>query len=364
MDSRERTLRAVGREQPDRVPIDVWMSAGMKAKLKAERGIAFEAFLDAHDVDLRYIAGPEYIGPPLRTFPDGTDEDIWGVRRRTVRVETPGGAETYKEVAWSPLAEAETIEAVDAYAGWPSVDAFDFSVIEAQCDALHEQDRAVVFMGDRLNRLAQLKPGMYLRGVEQILVDMAVAPELARAVFAQIRRFYLAYAERLFEAARGKIDLLLTGDDFGSQGGPLVSEAMWLEFLEPGFRQYIELAHAYGVRVIHHTCGGVRPLIPHLIDAGLDVLQSLQPEAEGMEPRALKRDFGDRLVFHGGLSIQRTLPFGTPDDVRAEVRDRIDALAPGGGYILCTAHNLQADVPLANVDALLGAYRDLGAYGA
>ena len=217
-------------------------------------------------------------------------------------------------------------------------------------------------MGDRLNRLAQLKPAMYLRGVEQIFLDMILHPEIARAVFSQIRDFYLAYAQRIFEAARGKLDILLTGDDFGAQLGPLVSPAMWVEFLGDGFAEYIDLAHSFDLRVMHHTCGAVRPLIGLMRERGLDILQSLQPEAQGMDPAALKAEFGDRLAFQGGISIQKTLPFGTGQQVRDEVKDRIDALAGGGGYILGTSHNIQADTPLENIEALLKAYRDYAYY--
>jgi uroporphyrinogen decarboxylase len=99
-----------------------------------------------------------------------------------------------------------------------------------------------------------------------------------------------------------------------------------------------------------------------MIERGLDILQSLQPEAAEMDSWGLKAEFGDRLGFHGGLSIQRTLPFGTPDEIRNEVRARVDALASGGGYILCTAHNIQADTPIENVKALLRAYKDYGSY--
>ena len=362
MNSRERTFRALNFEEPDRVPIDFWMSGGFERKLEEGRHTSARAFLDAHDVDLRYIEGPAYIGPPLRTFAEGADEDIWGVRRQAVAVPTGGGIETYREVAHSPLAEATTVEEIDAYDHWPSPDWFDYGEIEAQCEEIRCQERVVVFMGDRLNRVAQLKPAMYLRGVEQILVDVSLNPDLARAVFSRIRRFYCAYAGRIFEAARGKLDLLLMGDDFGSQHGPLLSPAMWVDFLGEGFAEYIGLAKAGGLRVMHHTCGAVRPLVPLMIERGLDVLQSLQPEAADMEPRALKAEFGDRLAFHGGISIQRTLPFGTPEQVREEVRDRVEALAAGGGYILGTSHNLQADVPLANAEALLEAYQEYGRY--
>jgi uroporphyrinogen decarboxylase len=198
--------------------------------------------------------------------------------------------------------------------------------------------------------------------VEQILVDMTLEPEIAEAVFARIRGFYLAYAERIFEAANGKIDIILMGDDFGSQNGPLVSPDMWVRFLGKGFADYVALAKNQGARVMHHTCGSVRPIVRLMVERGLDVLQSIQPEASDMNPRDLKREFGDRLAFHGGMSIQRTMPFGTPEDVRNEVRDRMETLGHGGGYILCTSHNIQADTPLENLDALLDAYRDCGRY--
>ena len=113
---------------------------------------------------------------------------------------------------------------------------------------------------------------------------------------------------------------------------------------------------------MHHTCGSVRPLIPLMIDSGLDVLQSLQPEAADMSPAELKTDFGDRLAFHGGISIQQTLPFGTPEDVRNEVRQRIADLASGGGYIISTSHNIQADTSIENATALLRAYDEFGNY--
>jgi len=362
MDSRERTFRALAFEEPDRVPIDVWISEGFRHKLEAALHVSAEEFLDAHDVDLRYIEGPRYVGPPLRRFPDGSENDLWGVRRKAVTVRTGEGEEVYKEVVESPLAGVGTVDEINEYAHWPSPDWFDYRVIAAQCERIQSQGRMVVFMGDRLNRLAQLKPAMYLRGVEQILLDMAENPALAHAIFSKIRAFYAAYAERIFEAAQGKLDILLTGDDFGSQQGPLVSPAMWVEFLGDGFAEYAGIARSHGVRVMHHTCGSVRRLVGLLVERGLDVLQSLQPEAADMDPRVLKAQFGGRLAFHGGISIQRTLPFGSPDEVRSEVREKVEALASGGGYILCTSHNIQADVPVRNVLTLLEAYKEFGRY--
>ncbi|NIA14309.1 MAG: hypothetical protein GWP08_09515 [Nitrospiraceae bacterium] len=362
MNSIERTLTALDFQQPDRVPIDVWLSNGFKKRAGLAEAEAMAAFLDAHDVDLRYIEGPRYAGPPLRDEPDGSSEDIWGVGRRAIVASVQGGEEQYREVAASPLASAESPEDVDNYGHWPSPDWFDYSGIEAQCEAARRGGRVVVFVGDRMNRVAQLKPAMYIRGMEQILMDMGLNPEVAHAIFARIRAFYLAYAERIFEAANGKLDILLMGDDFGTQRGPMIAPAMWSEFLGQGFKDYATLAHAYGLRVMHHTCGAVRPLIPLMLQRGLDILQSVQPEAADMDPAQLKADFGKRLAFHGGMSIQQTLPFGSPEEVRAEVRDRVEALAPGGGYILCTAHNVQADTSVENVEALLSAYAEYGRY--
>lgn len=362
MNSRERTFLALDLEQPDRIPIDFWASKAFRKKLESALNMAFERVLDAHDVDLRYIEGPKYVGPPLARFPDGTEEDLWGVRRRAVKVRTPHGAESYREVVLSPLASAATPEQVNDYERWPSPDWFDYSDIERQCDETRGQGRVAVFQGDRMNRIAQLKPAMYLRGVEQILLDMALKPDLAKAVFANIRNFYCAYAERIFGAANGKLDLLLMGDDFGSQNGPLLSPQMWLEFVGDGFADYVDIAKSHNVQVMHHTCGSVRSIIPLMIERGLDVLQSLQPEAADMTPGELKAEFGEQIAFHGGISVQRTLPFGTTDEVRREVSDRAKSLGNGGGYIFCTAHNIQADTPVENVLALLEAYREYGRY--
>jgi uroporphyrinogen decarboxylase len=356
MDSRERTFLALAHRAGDRIPIDFWASRSMKLKLERELGLSYEQFLDRYDVDLRYIDGPEYTGPPL-----GENRDIWGVKRTAIAVDVPGGTESYSEVAESPLAAMESVEQIAAYAHWPSPDTFDYTVVEAQCDAIRSQGRVVVFMGDRLNRVAQLKPAMYLRGLEDIFIDVALRPEMARAILDRIKAFYLAYLERILEAARGKVDIVLTGDDFGSQKGLLTSPQAWRTFIRPGFAEYVDLIKSYGAVAMHHTCGSVVDILPDMIGCGLDVLQSIQPEAAHMSLTDLKARFGKDLCFHGGISIQRTMPFGTPDDIRREVR-RIASAAKSGGYIFGTAHNIQADTSVANVQALMEAYHEYGRY--
>jgi len=218
-------------------------------------------------------------------------------------------------------------------------------------------------MGDRLNRCAQLKPAMYVRGPEQIFIDAALNPDLAKAIFRRITDFYSEYLSRTLEAAEGDIDIVFTGDDFGTQNSTFMSEEMWKNLLRDGFKRMIDIAHEGGAVVAHHTCGFNLPLIPHFIECGLDILNPLQPEVKGMDFFRIKKEYGDRISFHGGISIQKTLPYGTPEDVRSEVKDRVVALGPGGGYIFCTAHNIQIDTPLENIEALFSAYKDFGDYG-
>ena len=363
MDSRERVFLALDFQEPDRVPVDFWGSSGFYRALRKASGMDKESFLDQHDVDFRYVEGPRYVGPPLESPGGATEVDVWGVPRRAVTVPTPFGEETYKEVAASPLGDAASADEVDAYVHWPSPDWFDYTVVRAQCEAIRAKGRVVVFMGDRLNRVAQLKPAMYLRGVERIFMDLVIAPEIAAAIFRQLREFYDAYLVRILEAADGLIDIVLTGDDFGAQNGPLLSPGMWEKFLADGFGEYLRIIREHGARSMHHTCGGVTPIVPGMVARGLNVLQSLQPEAMAADLRDLKREYGRRLAFQGGISIQRTLPRGEPADVRNEVHERVEALAPGGGYILGTAHNVQSDCPPENVAALFAAYREFGSYG-
>jgi uroporphyrinogen decarboxylase len=357
MSSRERALCAVSHREADRVPIDFWAVSQVMEKLGRRLGMPDQERLLQHlGVDFRVLRGPSYTGLEMRRYPDGTVEDLWGVRRREVcfgRGEMRG---SYKELALSPLADARTTAEIDAYPGWPSPDLWAYSGLASQCRM--QGDACVVYAGDRLDRTAQLKTAMYLRGVEQIMLDLAENPALVDCMLEHINAYYLEYNRRVFEAAAGGIDIFMTGDDFGAQTGPLMSLKMWRRFFEPGFRAYIDLAHRFGVRVMHHTCGGVRPLIPLFIDAGLDILQSLQPGAVGMDLASLKRDFGRDLALQGSVDIQGTLPFGTPAEVRDEVRRRMEAAKPGGGFIICTAHNIQVDVPVDNVLALADAYQE------
>jgi uroporphyrinogen decarboxylase len=355
MNSRERTFLALDHKLGDRIPIDFWATTAVAQRLEVDQGKTYKEFLDHYDVDLRYIDGPAYIGPPLAP---GTD--IWGVKRDAVSSGTSGQSESYSEVTKAPLSDANDPADIEAYDHWPNPDMFDYDVIEAQCDSVLAGDRVVVFMGDRLNRVAQFKPAMYLRGTENIFFDVAANPEVAETIFRKIREFYLEYLERILVAAKGKIDIVLTGDDFGAQNGPLISPDMWRKFIKPGFAKYIDVIKRHKTLTMHHTCGAVFDLIPDMIECKLDILQSIQPEAKDMSLANLKKMFGKELCFQGGISIQKTMPYGSQSTIRQEVQALADIARQDGGYIFCTSHNIQADTPIESIITLMDAYQEFG----
>ena len=363
MDSKQRVSLALAHSEPDRVPIDYWATSQVNARLLKHYGFSSqEQLLQYFDVDFRYIEGPKYIGPELAVRSDGSKEDHFGVPRRPVTYGDGASAGTYSEVAEYPLQKASSVDEIESYPKWPRADWFDYECVRQQARRASQTGKVVVFMGDRLNRCSQLKPAMYVRGVEQILMDVVINPQIAKAVFGCIADFYAEYARRTLEAADGNIDIFFTGDDFGTQDNTFMSTEMWRRLLRDGFKRFVDIGHQFGCKVAHHTCGSVFTLIPDFIDCGLDILNSLQPDVAGMDYKKIKEQFGSRISFHGGISIQKTMPYGTPEDIRNEVKDRVGKLAPGGGYIFCTAHNIQVDTPIRNIEALFEAYRVYGKY--
>jgi uroporphyrinogen decarboxylase len=360
---RERALRAVKHQEPDRVPIDNWMTPEVQKKTMAHFGCdTYEELLQFLGVDFRNNYGPSYVGQTFKKYDDGTVEDLWGVRRKTV-VYGKGTAHegTYSEVAESPLAKMKTVEEIEQYGRWASPDWWDYSKVKEDCAKFHPQ-YCVINVGDRLDRTAQLKPMMYLRGIQQAYMDLAINPKIVEAIRDHILNYFVEYDHRVFKAAGGEIDIFMMGDDMGGQTGPLLSLDMWRRYFKKGFKTYIDIAHQYGIPVMYHTCGDVRRLIPDFIECGLDILQSLQPRASNMDIKELKQEFGKDLAFQGGMDIQHTLPLGTPEDVRTMVKYAMDHAKAGGGYIICTAHNIQIDTPMENVVALFEAYHEFGAY--
>ncbi len=194
----------------------------------------------------------------------------------------------------------------------------------------------------------------FSRGIENFLADLAGDPPFARKLLNRIIEKNLVMLENFLAAP--EIDGVLLGSDWGTQLDLIMAPDTWENLIRPGEQREYDLVHAYGKDVWVHSCGNVRKIIPSLIEMGLDVLNPVQPEA--MDLAALKADYGERLAFWGGITTQRELPFGTPEDVKRETRRVRDLMARGGGYILAPSQEIQGDVPAANILALIEAAKE------
>ncbi|MBE9565695.1 MAG: hypothetical protein IMF16_02970 [Proteobacteria bacterium] len=191
-----------------------------------------------------------------------------------------------------------------------------------------------------------------MRGFEQTMMDMFDSPELYHAIISRVTDFHIETTRRVLSAADGRIETAFCGDDLGGQEGLLLSLPMWEEFIKPYHARMNAAIHEFGVKVVYHSDGNVMDAIPGLIDMGIDVLEALQFSARGMDPKLMKEEYGQRLCFEGGISVQTTLPFGTVQEVREEVRERIRVLGAGGGYILSPSHTIMGGTPPENVVAM------------
>ena len=340
MTPRERWEAVLRRQKPDRIPMDYWATPEATRKLQAHLGVNSTEELHAKlHIDATLSVGGNYVGPPA---PEG--EDVFGIRYRTVEYATG----VYTEAVHNPLARYRSVEEIEANYRWPQADWWDYSHIPDQIRG--SEHRPIAGGGSEpFLRYCQL------RGLEQAFVDLVENPEIVHYCLDKL--FDLAYTNtlRIYEqAARSTASILSSyvAEDMGSQESLLFSPAQIHTFLLPRMKRMIDLAHSAGVFVFHHSDGAVRPIIPDMIEAGIDVLNPVQWRCNGMEREALKRDFGDRLVFHGGVDNQQTLPFGSVDDVRNEVKENIRILGAGGGYIIAPCHNIQAVSPAGNVVAM------------
>jgi uroporphyrinogen decarboxylase len=189
-----------------------------------------------------------------------------------------------------------------------------------------------------------------LRGMEQLLIDMLEAPEFVDELLDAIAAFDLAILEEVLSC---DIDGVMFGDDWGQQQGLLFGRRLWQRFIKPRIIRLYGMVKRAGKAVLIHSCGQVQELFPELIEAGLDVFNPFQPEV--MDPYQIKRQFGSRLTFLGGVSVQRLLPFGTPQQIRDEVRRLMDGVGAGGGFIIAPSHDMPGDIPLENLLAFIEA---------
>jgi len=194
----------------------------------------------------------------------------------------------------------------------------------------------------------------FARGFENMMADFAADPAWAQKFLARIVDRNMTMLENVMTI--DEIDGILLGSDWGSQIDLLMSPAVWEDMIRPGEQREYDLIHSFGKDVWVHSCGKIDKVIPSLVEMGLDVLNPVQPEC--MDIRTLKADFGDKLAFWGGISTQSVLPFGTPDEVRAEARRVRDMMSRGGGYVFAPSQDIQSDVPPENIIALLEVARE------
>ncbi len=403
MTSRERVMAALNHREPDRVPLDFsgHRSSGIAAmaypKLRAALGLPPRpvrvydpiqqlAVLDDDVLD-RFGVDTIEMGRGFAledrdwadwVLPDGTpcqmpvwvnperDGNRWVIRSSSGRViaAMPDGAWYFEQTHW-PFLESEDLKRLPeemgesmwcAIASPPGPLAPDNETLAAGARALRENtDRAVIgLFGGNL-----LEMGQFFYRNDQFLLMLAAEPERVHAFLDRLMEFHLANLERFLGTVGNFVDVVVFGDDLGMQNGPQMSPDMYREYFKPRHAQlWARAKELADVKVMLHCCGGVRELLPDLIDAGLDAINPVQITCRGMEAASLKRDFGRDITFWGGgCDTQSLLPDGAPEEVAEHVRRQVETFRPGGGFVFQQVHNILANVPAANIIAMFDAVR-------
>lgn len=251
--------------------------------------------------------------------------------------------ELHQTVQKHPFDEDTSIEDILNF-NWISPDDFDYESVKRKCAA--HPDKALQFGHEGPFQLAT-----YMMDMETLFAKMILEPDVAHTLYDRLVEFELEYYERILIAGDGQIDILRPHDDYGSQMSTLFSVPMWKEYFELNTKKLVNLARRYGAFYQQHSCGAVGDLIPCFIDCGVDILEPLQ-KVKGLEIEMLKRKYGGKLTFHGGIDTQHLLPYCSPEEVELETRRYIETLGRNGGYILMASQWFEADVPVANIDAM------------
>jgi uroporphyrinogen decarboxylase len=316
--------------------MDIWITPEASKRLQDHMDCDWNGVLQKLHIDAPLDVAGHYIGP---TIPDG--EDIFGVHYRKVDY----GSGAYQEAINAPLARFESIEEIEANYRWPSQDNWDYSHLPK----IIKRNQHRVIRGGGSEPMLIYK---HLRGDAQAFIDLIENPDIVKYCLGKL--FDLAYenTRRIFETIPGAVNITYIAEDLGSQDAIMYSPEHCREFFFPGMKRMMDLTRQHGSHVFTHSDGSFREVIPDLIEIGAQVLNPIQWRCKGMDREGLKRDFGDRLIFHGGLDNQQTLPFGSTEEVRQEVIDNYRILGENGGYILAPCHNIQSITPPQNIIAM------------
>jgi uroporphyrinogen decarboxylase len=359
MKHRDRVLMSLNHEEPDRCPMQISFTPEFASRLRQDVNVAPGSHHNPHgggntyeleralDEDMLLTsvgwANSYYAND---TYGEGKDNyrDEWGIAWRNCSYETRFGRGFYTEIVGNPLAEDSAISAYRA----PDPDRPDLYAESEWVVRTFKDEYWIV--GVTVTTI--FETAWALRGYERILMDFVTDPDLADAILDIPFRYHLRAAERL---VRMGVDMIWIGDDVGGQNSMLISPQTWRRFLKPRMAAFISSIKSINpaLKVAYHSDGYVVPIIPELIEVGVDVLNPVQPRS--MDPALLKREFGRDLCFWGSIDEQQTLPFGGPRDVRAEVEQRLQTLGSGGGLIIGPTHHVQLDTPVENVQALVDA---------
>ena len=346
MNHRERILAAIQHQRIDRFPTDMWATHEVYQNLFAYFGVDNQIDLfDRMDIDGIIGITPVYIGPEKKTLehPDlgKLRLDEWGMGYKPQLYESG----VYDEQVYFPLAQAETVADLESYP-WPSPDWYDYSVLSKAAE--RGQGRAI-----ECGYTAIFYWHNRLRGLELSLTDPLLKPDFTHHLIDKLSDFFQEYHIRCFEALPGRIDTTEVTDDFGSQSGLLISPRIFQSFYRQAMQRAIDLARSYHIHVFHHDDGDLRPLLNQLVNMGIDILNPIQWRCGNWDLAEMKREFGSRICFHGGVDNQETLPFGAPMEVKQQVRMLKRTLGSDGtGLIIAPCHNLQAVTPVENILAL------------
>jgi len=316
-----------------------------------------EKVLEVLHIDTR----PVYANPPERSqasfLEDGRYKDEWGIIYRPVKYQDQI---LYYDIIESPLSNARTLRDIEAHP-WPNPDdPTPFEGLGEKAKKLRENtEYALVGHPGFSTSIFQIACGV--RGYTNFLIDLVKRKELAHTVLQIITEIQIERMKRYLQEVGPYLDVVCVGDDFCHQRGPLMSLQIFREIIKPYLQRYYETIKSFTPAKLHlHSCGAVHHILDDLIDIGVDIINPVQVSAEGMDPAWLKKRFGAKIVFWGGIDTQNILPHGSAEDVRREVRRITKILGENGGYVLSAVHNIQADVPPENIVAMFDEAYKLG----